>query len=164
MQPHGRIWQELTWSWAYSTGHPTSDQRLEAAAKAAWPYALLCAWTYLNDHAAAHDLMDHAVQNTFDYLGRHTDCPDKKLAWRIKGASSSVARGNNPRRRVEKFNTGLCLIWKKCMLVNQKQSKESMRTNCSRGFRRLPNRSWSCDGWDTRGGRSLNTSTWTILL
>jgi hypothetical protein len=36
MQPHGRIWQELTWSWAYSTGHPTSDQRLEAAAKTAW--------------------------------------------------------------------------------------------------------------------------------
>jgi hypothetical protein len=35
MQPHGRIWQELTWSWAYSTGHPTSDQRLEAAAKTA---------------------------------------------------------------------------------------------------------------------------------
>jgi hypothetical protein len=66
MQPQGRIWQELTWSWAYSTGHPTSDQRLEAAAKAVWPYALFCAWTYLNDHAAAHDLLDHAVQNAFD--------------------------------------------------------------------------------------------------
>ena len=30
MQAHGRIWQELTWSWAYSTGHPASDRRLEA--------------------------------------------------------------------------------------------------------------------------------------
>jgi DNA-directed RNA polymerase specialized sigma24 family protein len=92
MQPQGRIWQELTWSWAYSTGHPTSDQRLEAAAKTAWPYALLCAWTYLNDHAAAHDLMDRAVQNAFDYLARHTDCPDKKLAWRIKSVIKRCAR------------------------------------------------------------------------
>src|SRR5271163_2342810 len=132
MQPQGRIWQELTWSWAYSTGHPASDQRLEAAAKVAWPYALLCAWTYLNDHAAAHDLMDHAVQNAFDYLGRHTECPDKSSLGASR-ASSSAAPGNNPRRGVEKFNTGHCLILKECMLVNQRPSKESMRTNCSRG-------------------------------
>lgn len=38
--------------------HPASDQKLEIAAKAAWPYALLCSWSYLNDLAAAHDLMD----------------------------------------------------------------------------------------------------------
>jgi DNA-directed RNA polymerase specialized sigma24 family protein len=101
MQPHGRIWQELTWSWAYSTGHPTSDQRLEAAAKAVWPYALLCAWTYLNDHAAAHDLMDHAVQNAFDYLGRHTDCPDKKLAWRIKSVIKRSARQQSAKKSRE---------------------------------------------------------------
>ncbi len=162
MQPHGRIWQELTWSWAYSTGHPTSDQRLEAAAKTAWPYALLCAWTYLNDHAAAHDLMDHAVQNAFDYLGRHHGLSGQKARVAHQERHQALAPGNNPQRRVEKFNTGLCLIWKECMLVNQRPSKESMRTNCSRGFRRLPNRLWSGDGWDTRGGRSLNTSTWTI--
>ena len=92
MPPHGRIWQELTWSWAYSTGHPASDQRLEAAAKAAWPYALLSAWTYLNDHAAAHDLMDHAVQNTSNYIGRHPDFPDRKLAWHIKSVIKRRAR------------------------------------------------------------------------
>lgn len=69
----------LTRSWAYSIGHPTSDQRL----KAARPYALLCTWTYLNDQGAAHDLMDHAVQKGFDDLGRQTDCRDKKLSWRI---------------------------------------------------------------------------------
>lgn len=84
MQAKRRIWQELTWSWAYSTGHPTSDQKLEAAAKAAWPFAILSAWTYLNDHAAAHDLMDHAVQNASEYIGRHPDCLDQKLTSRLK--------------------------------------------------------------------------------
>ena len=92
MPPNGRIWQELTWSWACSTGLPASDQRLEAAATAAWPYALLCAWTYLSDHAAAHDLMDHAVQNTSGYLSRHPDYPDKKLAWHIKSVMKRRAR------------------------------------------------------------------------
>lgn len=92
MQPHGRIWQELTWSWAYSTGHPASDQRLEAAAMAAWPYALLCAWTYLHDHAAAHDLMDDAVKSTFDYMGRHPDYPNKKVASHIKSIIKRRAR------------------------------------------------------------------------
>ena len=33
MPPNGRSWKELTWSWAYSTGHPASDQKLEAAAR-----------------------------------------------------------------------------------------------------------------------------------
>jgi hypothetical protein len=101
MQPHGRIRQELTWSWAYSTGHPTSDQRLEAAAKAVWPYALLCAWTYLNDHAAAHDLMDHAVENAFDYLGRHPDCPDNKLASRLKSVVKRRVRQQSAKRSRE---------------------------------------------------------------
>ena len=84
MPPKGRSWQELTWSWAYSTGHPASDQRLEAAAKAAWPYALLCAWTYLNDSEAAHDLMDHAVENASRYVARHPDSTSEKLTSRIK--------------------------------------------------------------------------------
>ena len=84
MPPNGPRWQDRTWSWAYSTGHPASDRVLDAAAQAAWPYALLCAWTYLNDRAVAHDLMDHAVQNTVDYLGRHPDVPQGKLAGRIK--------------------------------------------------------------------------------
>jgi DNA-directed RNA polymerase specialized sigma24 family protein len=101
MPPQGRIWQELTWSWAYSTGHPTSDQCLEAAAKAAWPYALLCAWTYLNDHAAAHDLMDHAVQNAFDYLGRHIGCSDQKLLSRIKSAIKRRARQQSAKKSRE---------------------------------------------------------------
>ncbi len=92
MPPKGRSWEELTWSWAYSTGHPASDQRLEAAAQAAWPYALLCAWTYLNDRAAAHDLMDHAIQNTSGYIGRHPDCPDKRLSQRVKSIIKRRAR------------------------------------------------------------------------
>src|ERR1700691_1385886 len=84
MPPNGPSRQELTWSWVCSTGHPASDQALEAAAKAAWPYALLCAWTYLNDRDAAHDLMDHAVQNVSDYISRHPDAPSNKLTARMK--------------------------------------------------------------------------------
>ncbi len=84
MPPTDPSWEELTWSWAYLTGHPASDQKLEAAAKAAWPYSLLCAWTYLNDHDAAHELMDHAVQNASDYIARYPDAPTNKLALRIK--------------------------------------------------------------------------------
>ena len=57
---------------------------MEAAAQAAWPYALLCAWTYLHDHEAADDLMDHAVQNAVDYLGRHPDALQDKLTARVK--------------------------------------------------------------------------------
>lgn len=79
--PHS---EELTWSWAWSTGRRTSDQKLEPAAKAAWPYALLCAWTYLNDRDAAHDLMEHAVRNAAEYLDRHQDATDQKLTARIK--------------------------------------------------------------------------------
>src|SRR5260370_38086934 len=84
MASKGRIWQELTWSWAFSTGHHASDQKLAAAAEAAWPYALLYAWTYLNDHDAAHDLMDHAIENTRNYAGRHADFSVEKLKWRMK--------------------------------------------------------------------------------
>lgn len=101
MPPQGRIWRELTWSWAYSTGHPASDQNLEAAAKAAWPYALLCSWSYLNDHAAAHDLMDYAVQNTFDYLGRHPGCSETRLLWRIKSVIKRRARQQSTKRNRE---------------------------------------------------------------
>ncbi|HEX4576511.1 MAG TPA: hypothetical protein VH117_04120 [Edaphobacter sp.] len=36
--------------------------------------------------------MDHAVQKVFGYLGRHKDCPDRKLAWRIKGVIKRRAR------------------------------------------------------------------------
>jgi DNA-directed RNA polymerase specialized sigma24 family protein len=92
MPPQSRTWQELTWSWAFSTGHPPSDQCLEATAKAAWPYALLCAWTYLNDNAAAHDLMDDAVQKTFEYLGRHPGCSDKKLLLHLKSVVKRRAK------------------------------------------------------------------------
>jgi len=84
--------------------------------------------------------MDHAVQNAFDYLGRHTDCPDKKLAWRIKSvikrAAPATIREEESRSSIRVFaGSG-----KSVMLVNQRQSKEPIRTNCSRGFRRLPSR------------------------
>ena len=92
MDSYGRIWQELTWSWASSTGNPTLDQRLDAAAHAAWPYARLCAWTYLNDHPAAYDIMDHAIENASGYIARHADSSDKKLLWRIKSVLRRRAR------------------------------------------------------------------------
>src|ERR1700748_3006271 len=86
MPPKCSIGQGLTWSWAYSTGHPASDQRLDDAAKAAWPYALLCAWTYLNDQDLAHDLMDLAVQKIAGYAANHPDSQPSKLTGRIKAA------------------------------------------------------------------------------
>jgi hypothetical protein len=92
MPPKGRSWKELTWSWAYSTGHPASDQKLEAAARAAWSYSSLCAWTYLNDPDAAVDLMDHAVHNASQYLTRHSDVPEQKLTARIKSVIRRRAR------------------------------------------------------------------------
>ena len=84
MPPNGRSWQVLTWSWACTTGHPASDQVLEAAASAAWPYALLCAWTFLNDSHLASDLMDHAIQNATDYMTRHPDASSAKVNARVK--------------------------------------------------------------------------------
>lgn len=92
MPPKGQSWKELTWSWAYSTGRPASDQVLEAAASAAWPYALLCAWTYLNDRDSAVDLMDHAVQNASQYLLVHSDPTPAKLTSRIKSVLRRRAR------------------------------------------------------------------------
>lgn len=86
MPPKCSIGQGLTWSWAYSTGHPASDQNVDAAAKAGWSYALLCAWTYLNDEDSAHDLMDFAVQKAAGYAARHPDSPPNKLTGRIKSA------------------------------------------------------------------------------
>jgi DNA-binding NarL/FixJ family response regulator len=101
MEPRGRQWQELTWSWAYSTGNPASDQKLEAAAKAAWPYAMLCAWTFFKDHHAAHDLMDDAVQNASGYLGRHAECSDKTLLARIKSVIRRRARQESAKHNRE---------------------------------------------------------------
>jgi DNA-binding NarL/FixJ family response regulator len=97
-EPHR---EELTWSWAWSTGRRTSDQRLEPAAKAAWSYALLCAWVYLNDRDYAHDLMDHAVQNAAGYLGRHPESPDWKLIARIKSVLRRRAKQIAHKHRLE---------------------------------------------------------------
>jgi hypothetical protein len=101
MTPNGRTWRELTWSWAYSTGHPASDQKLEAAARAAWPYACLCAWTFLNDHDSAVDLMDHAAHNASRYLARHGDPSEPKLTARIKSVVRRRAKQLAARRSRE---------------------------------------------------------------
>lgn len=84
MPPRDPSWEDRTWSWAYTTGHPASDEKLEAAAKAAWPYCRLCARTYLNDSDTAPELMDHAVRNASGYILRHPDAPSQKLVARIK--------------------------------------------------------------------------------
>jgi DNA-directed RNA polymerase specialized sigma24 family protein len=84
MPPTEPSWEELTWSWAGSLRHRTSDQKLAPAAKAAWPYALLCASTYLNDQDVAHELMEQAVQKAGDYLSRHPDISVLKLAGQVR--------------------------------------------------------------------------------
>ena len=98
MEPH---WEDLTWSWAWSTGHVASDQKLEPAAKAVWRYALLCAWTYLNDGDQAHDLMEHAVRNADDYLSRHPDSTEQKLTARIRSVIRRRAKQIAHRQRRE---------------------------------------------------------------
>lgn len=98
MEPH---WEDLTWSWAWSTGHDASDQKLEPAAKAAWPYALLCAWTYLNDRDEAHDLMDHAVHNAGKYFARYPESTEQKLIARIRSVIRRRAKQIAHQRRRE---------------------------------------------------------------
>ena len=45
--------------------------------------------------------MDHAVQNTFDYLVRHPGCSETKLLWRLKSVIKRRARQQLTRRRRE---------------------------------------------------------------
>ncbi len=101
MPPHGRDWQLLTWSWACTTGHPASDQVLETAADAAWPYALLCAWTFLNDQHIAHDLMDHAIENAIGYIRRHPNVTPRKVKARVKSELRRHAKQLASRRKRE---------------------------------------------------------------
>jgi DNA-directed RNA polymerase specialized sigma24 family protein len=62
---------------------------------------MLCSWSYLNDHAAAHDLMDHAVQNTFDYLGRHPGSSETKLLARMRSVIKRRAQQQSTERNRE---------------------------------------------------------------
>lgn len=84
MPPTGRVGQERKWSSVYPTGNAASDEKLEAAGQASWSYASLCAWTYLNDSDAAHDLMDYAIENASRYIARHPERSEVKLTARIK--------------------------------------------------------------------------------
>ncbi len=84
MPPTDRVGQELRWSSVYPTGNVASDDKLDGAGKASWSYASLCAWTYLNDSDAAHDLMDHAIENASRYISRHPERAAEKLTARIK--------------------------------------------------------------------------------
>jgi hypothetical protein len=150
MPPKGRIWQELTWTWAFSTGHLASDQKLAAAAEAAWPYALLYAWTYLNDHDAAHDLMDHAIENTRDYAGRHADFPVEKLQWRMKSSLKRRAQQQAAKRRFEVQSGSLADL--ENVLVSQPEAEQQLYAKelleCLSPFARsIANRRWLGYSW-----------------
>jgi len=108
MPPTDPSSEELTWSWAYTTGLRASDQKLEAAAKAAWSYSLLCARTYLNDHDTARELMEHAVHNASRYIARHPDAPIEKLVARIKSAIRRRA-GQLAAKRSRELSSGSML-------------------------------------------------------
>src|SRR5260370_1593931 len=150
MPPNGRIWQELTWSWAFSTGHLASDQNLAAAAEAAWPYALLYAWTYLNDHDACQDLMDHAIENTRDYAGRHADFPVEKLKWRMKSSLKRRAQQQAAKRRFEVQSGSLADL--ENVLVSQPEAEQQLYAKelleCLSPFARsIANRRWLGYSW-----------------
>jgi DNA-directed RNA polymerase specialized sigma24 family protein len=127
MQPTGPNWEELTWTWAYTTGHQDSDQKLEAAAKAAWSYSLLCAWTYLNDQDAARELMDHAVHNASQYVARHPDSTSDKLTARIKSVIRRRARQLSARQSRE-LSSGSMLDMEQ-LLVGQLEAENRVYAN-----------------------------------
>ena len=120
----------------------------------------LCAWTYLNDHPAAHDIMDHAVENASGYIARYPDFSDKKLLLRIKSVLRRRAR-QIPRSSVGRFCMAYLSIWKTCMLFIPRLSRESMLTNSTSAFPRLHNQLWTGVRWIILGGRSLQRSSWT---
>jgi hypothetical protein len=62
---------------------------------------VLCASTYLYDHEAAHDLMDHAVDNVSHCITRHTDRPADKLVSRFKSMIRRRAKQLAAKRRHE---------------------------------------------------------------
>src|SRR6201996_8400293 len=101
MSSNGRSWQVMTWSWACSTGHPASDRILEAAANAAWPYAQLCAWTFMNDDHVAHDLMEHAIKNAAQYIARNPDVIARKVNARVKSEVRREAKRLAAKRQRE---------------------------------------------------------------
>jgi DNA-binding NarL/FixJ family response regulator len=150
MPPTGPNSEELTWTWAFTTGHQDSDQRLAAAAKAAWSYSLLCAWTYLNDQDAAHELMDHAVHNASRYLTRHPDSPPDKLIARIKSVIRRRAKQLSARRSRE-LSSGSMLDLEKLLVgrlgaenivyANELLSKLSPRAQS------IVNRRWHGYSW-----------------
>ena len=160
MPPTGPSWEELTWSWAFTTGHLASDQKLEAAAKAAWSYSLLCAWTYLNDHDAAHELMDHAVQNASRYVTRHPNSPSEKLIARIKSVIRRRAKQLAARRSRELPSRVDARYGATSGRSTGCRGTESMPTNCSPGYRLLRNRSSTGAGTDTPGERLLENWKW----
>jgi DNA-binding NarL/FixJ family response regulator len=117
MPPTDPSWEELTWSWAYTTGHQASDQKLEAAAKAAWSYSLLCARTYLNDQDTARELLDHAVLNASRYIARHPDAPPERLIARIKSVIRRRA-GQLSAKRSREVTSGLMLEMESLLAVD----------------------------------------------
>jgi hypothetical protein len=45
--------------------------------------------------------MDHAVENAFSYVLRHAECPEMKLAARIKSVIKRRAQQQSAKRRLE---------------------------------------------------------------
>ena len=127
MPPNGPNWEELTWTWAYTTGHQASDQKLETAAKAAWSYSLLCARTYLNDLDAARELMEHAVHNASRYVARHPDAPPEKLLARVKSVIRRRA-GQLATRRSRELPVGSMLDMES-LLRGEPEAERSLFAN-----------------------------------
>jgi hypothetical protein len=163
MPPKCSIGQGLTWSWAYSTGHPASDQSLDAAAKAAWSYAQLCAWTYLNDEDSAHDLMDFAVQKAAAYAALHPDSPPNKLTGRIKSAIRRRAKQLAAARSRE-LSYGSLLALERVYTGQPEAEQRVFANELLARLSPLPNRSLSGARSDIHGGKLPANSKWTTLV
>ena len=127
MPPTDRVGQELRWSSVYPTGNAASGEKLDAAGQASWPYASLCAWTYLNDSDAAHDLMDHAIENASRYIARHPERSADKLTTRIKSVIRRRAKQLAARNRRE-LSSGL-LIDLEHFLIAQPDAEQRAYAN-----------------------------------
>lgn len=127
MPPKDRVRQKLRWSSVYSTGNVASDEKLEAAGKASWSYATLCAWTYLNDGDVAHDLMDHAIENASRYISRHSERSVDKLTARIKSVIRRRAKQLAAKTRRE-LSSGL-LVDLEHFLIAQPEAEQQAYAN-----------------------------------
>jgi len=120
----------------------------------------VCTWTYLNDQPAAHDIMDHAVENASGYIARHPDFSDKKLLSRIKSVLKRRARQIATKQRRE-ILYGLFVDMEDLYVVQPEVEQRIYAYELFERLSPLHKQLWTGVRWIILGGRSLQRSSWT---